>query len=126
MRAYMLLSEVEDCIKIAKESVEGQKRIYTYDEIKELEEKVSKKYSDLYKRKVFKKSSLEGRKICRLHHTYIVMKYLKTVMEITNAKDTKYVNFDMPGLSLEVLKITDQLGYIKHMENTNKKGCIKK
>ena len=121
MRAYMLLSEIEDCIKIAKESVEGQKRIYTYDEIKELEEKVSKKYSDLYRRKVFKKSSLEGRKICRLHHTYIVMKYLKTVMEITNAKDTKYVNFDMPGLSLEVLKITDQLGYIKHMENTNKK-----
>ena len=109
MRAYMLLSEVEDFIKIAKESVEGQKRIYTYDEIKELEEKVSKKYSDLYRRKVFKKSSLEGRKICRLHHTYIVMKYLKTVMEITNAKDTKYVNFDMPGLSLEVLRITDQL-----------------
>ena len=126
MRAYMLLSEVEDFIKIAKESVEGQKRIYTYDEIKELEEKVSKKYSDLYRRKVFKKSSLEGRKICRLHHTYIVMKYLKTVMEITNAKDTKYVNFDMPGLSLEVLRITDQLGYIKHMENINKKGCIKK
>ena len=126
MRAYMLLSEVEDCIKIAKESVEGQKRIYTYDEIKELEEKVSKKYSDLYKRKAFKKSSLEGRKICRLYHTSTVMKYLKTVMEITNAKDTKYVNFDMPGLSLEVLKITDQLGYIKHMENTNKKGCIKK
>jgi hypothetical protein len=122
----MLLSEVEDFIKIAKESVEGQKRIYTYDEIKELEEKVSKKYSDLYRRKVFKKSSLEGRKICRLYHTYIVMKYLKAVMEITNAKDTKYVNFDMPGLSLEVLKITDQLGYIKHMENINKKGCIKK
>jgi hypothetical protein len=122
----MLLSEVEDFIKIAKESVEGQKRIYTYDEIKELEEKVSKKYSDLYRRKVFKKSSLEGRKISRLYHTSTVMKYLKTVMEITNAKDTECVNFDMPGLSLEVLRITDQLGYIKHMENINKKGCIKK
>ena len=124
MRTYLLLNEVEERIKLTKESVEGQKRIYTYEEIKKLEEKVSKKYSDLYRKKAFKKSSLEGRRISRLYHTSTVMKYLKTIMEITNAKDTGYINFDMPGLSLEVLKITDKLGYIKHMEHVNNKGRI--
>lgn len=124
MRVYLLLEEVKQYVEGALVYLNEQKRNYTYEEIVALESRAQEKYSTLYKKKAFKSSitALEGRRITSLHSKYIILNYLKTIMETLDVSNTSEIkNIDIDDLSLKIFEKTDKLGYSKYLESKNKR-----
>ncbi len=124
MRVYLLLEEVKQYVEGALAYLNEQKRNYTYEEIVALESRAQEKYSTLYKKKAFKSSitALEGRRITSLHSKYIILNYLKTIMETLDVSNTSEIkNIDIDDLSLKIFEKTDKLGYSKYLESKNKR-----
>lgn len=124
MRVYLLLEEVKQYVEGALAYLNEQKRNYTYEEIVVLESRAQEKYSTLYKKKAFKSSitALEGRRITLLHSKYIILNYLKTIMETLDVSNTSEIkNIDIDDLSLKIFEKTDKLGYSKYLESKNKR-----
>lgn len=124
MRVYLLLEEVKQYVEGALAYLNEQKRNYTYEEIVVLESRAQEKYSTLYKKKAFKSSitALEGRRITSLHSKYIILNYLKTIMETLDVSNTSEIkNIDIDDLSLKIFEKTDKLGYSKYLESKNKR-----
>lgn len=126
MRVYLLLEEVKQYVEGALAYLNEQKRNYTYEEIVALESRAQEKYSTLYKKKAFKSSitALEGRRITSLHSKYIILNYLKVIMEtldVSNTSEIKNIDIDIDDLSLKIFEKTDKLGYSKYLESKNKR-----
>lgn len=124
VRTYLLLDEVKQYVEGAIDSLNNQKKHYSYEEVVALESKAQKKYSALYKKKAFRPSafSLEGRRITSLHSKYIILNYLKIIMETLGVDNTEEIkDVDLDDLSLKIFEKTDTLGYSKYIESKNKR-----